>query len=77
VVLWSIILASACAAGLVILHAFSRWKGGGDQLLETYQHLLTQAAKQRDRGTRRPSAAPTRGDESKTAPANEEQPGVP
>lgn len=48
-VLWLIILAGAFGGGLVVLHGFSKWKAGGEQMLETYQQMLNHAAEQRRR----------------------------
>lgn len=43
---WLIILGSALAGGLLILHAFGRTKEASERMLSTYQELLKKAIEQ-------------------------------
>ncbi len=69
-VVWLIILGSACSGGLLVLHALNVWKSGAEQTLATYQQMLDQAFEQRCAETRSATDQPTRDGHGENPPAD-------
>jgi hypothetical protein len=69
-VVWLIILGSACSGGLLVLHALNAWKSGAERTLATYEQMLNQSFEQRFAETRVATEHPTRGGHEEQPPAD-------